>query len=146
MCLVKMVHSLWLYMATFGWQMIVLLFAQPMANFSEIWRDSFVAMMVHFVPVHFCNLSYSFCVGNTTLWKRNTQPQLSAMADNFGCRLLSCYLLSLLLIFKKSEEAVLLASLYISLGFIFMIHNAVFVWEKRYCEKKCTATVICHGR
>src|ERR1700735_4500201 len=61
--------------------------------------------------------------------KKKSQPQLSAMADNFGYRLLYCYLLNLLLIFQKSEKAVLLPSWYLSLGFLFVIHNKVLVVE-----------------
>jgi hypothetical protein len=61
--------------------------------------------------------------------KKKSLPQLYAMADNFGCRLLCCHLLSLLLIFQKSEEAVLLPSWYISLGFLFVICNKVLVVE-----------------
>jgi hypothetical protein len=45
--------------------------------------------------------------------KKKSQPQLSAMADNFGYRLLCCYFLSLLFIFKNSEKAVLLSSWYV---------------------------------
>jgi hypothetical protein len=59
--------------------------------------------------------------------KKKSQPHLSVMADNFGCRLLCCYFLSLLLIFKNSEEAVLLPSWYIGLGFIPVIFNKVLV-------------------
>jgi hypothetical protein len=42
--------------------------------------------------------------------KKESQPQVIWHAGNFGWRSLCCHLLSLLLIFKKSEEAVLLHS------------------------------------
>src|SRR6267154_4458600 len=58
------------------------------------------------------------------------------MADNFGCRSLCCHLLSLLLIFKKSEEAVLLHLQYIILQFISVIYKAVFVVENAIIDKE----------
>src|SRR6267154_702072 len=58
------------------------------------------------------------------------------MADNFGCRSLCCHLLSLLLIFKKSEEAVLLHLQYIILQFISVISKAVFVVENAIIDKE----------
>jgi hypothetical protein len=73
--------------------------------------------------------------------KKKSQPQLSAMADNFGYRLLYCYLLNLSLIFQKSEEAVVLPSWYISLGFLFVICNKVLVVEyATIFDRSSTAT------
>jgi hypothetical protein len=65
--------------------------------------------------------------------KKNSQPQSSAMADNFDY----CYFLSLLLIFRKYDEGVLLPSWYINLQFIFVICNTVLVVEYAILEHIC---------
>jgi hypothetical protein len=36
-----------------NWQITVQLFAQPVANLSKFWRDSFVAYMIEYIPVYF---------------------------------------------------------------------------------------------
>ena len=59
---------------------------------------------------------------------------------------LHCYLHSVFLIFRNSEETVLLPQWYIVFHYITVIYHAVFILEIRYCEKEITATVICHGR
>ena len=68
--------------------------------------------------------------------KKNSQPQLSAMADNLGYRWLCCYFLNLLLIFQNSEEAILFHLWHISLTFIFLILSLVFVVEMQHFKKE----------
>jgi len=48
--------GLWLCTTTFGWQIIMLLFPQPIANISKFRRDSFVSMMAHCDQLYFCDL------------------------------------------------------------------------------------------
>jgi hypothetical protein len=61
--------------------------------------------------------------------KKNHSHKLSAMADNFGCRFLCYHFPSQLLVFKNSEETVLLPSWHISPQLIFVIFNTVLVVE-----------------
>ena len=68
--------------------------------------------------------------------KEFTATVICAMADNFGCRWLCCYLINLLFIFQNSEEAVFFHSWYISLNFIFSILNLIFVVEMQYFKKE----------
>ena len=102
-----------------------LLFAQPIVNILKIRRDSFVSIMVQYIPLFFVILT-QYLRREMPIVKKKSQPQLSVMV---GCRLLCCYFLSLLLIIKKCKEAVLLSSWYISLVFIFVIFNKVLVLE-----------------
>jgi hypothetical protein len=83
-------------------------------------------MMVHFIPVIF---NAVFLVGNVNCEKEITATVICHDRYNFGYGLLCYYFLSLLLIFKNYEEAVLLSSWYISSGFIFVIFNTVLVLE-----------------
>ena len=116
-----------IHMATFGWQLIVLLFAHPMAIFC---RDGFVVIMLLFF--HYISVIYHQAIHNHSY----LPLQVTLAAD---CCLVICSVCCSY--FKKIWREFCWPHCK-----SFQIYFVVYSFcGKKYIVKKCTATVICHG-